>query len=577
LLTEYFKEILDNYIESKNTGRFNKNHEMFKLINYTTTDALNGIAKAYGLKVKGSCGAGTWTRYPWIAIYNEKITTTIQRGVYIVYLFSEDMSRVYLTLNQGCTNLKKDLGTKGAREAMITTREMIRNALNYAQFNTDNDLIIGNVDYEIGSIYYKEYLRGSLPNEEEFVQDLKDMIKIYDDYYKLIYLKDYDVTPNHHEFITIIEDGEKSMKDNLHTIYNYIRAKGFIYTYGDLSNLYLSLKTKPFLILAGISGTGKSKIVRLFADAIGANYNLISVKPDWNDSTELFGYKNIYDEFVPGQLTRIIQEASKPQNLNKPYFVCLDEMNLARVEYYLSDYLSIIESRHFDSDNRLITDRIFRKDYLTEDNPYAGLSFPENLYIIGTVNMDDTTFAFSRKVLDRVNTIEFSDVRLDILDFGLEDDIDRINLQNSWFKTDYLTIKDAIRVDKEYVSKINKEIIEINNILAMGNKHFGYRVRDEIIFYMLENKKHKLLEEDVALDYQIMQKILPTITGSDRLIKDILIELYNYCNPSNHITDNIDYIKHAEEGLETALYINSANKILMMLRGYEDGFVSFWQ
>ena len=94
---------------------------------------------------------------------------------------------------------------------------------------------------------------------------------------------------------------------------------------------------------------------------------------------------------------------------------------------------------------------------------------------------------------------------------------------------------------------------------------------------MLENKKHKLLEEDVALDYQIMQKILPTITGSDRLIKDILIELYNYCNPSNHITDNIDYIKHAEEGLETALYINSANKILMMLRGYEDGFVSFWQ
>ena len=107
MLTEYFKEILDNYIESKNTGRFNKNHEMFKLINYTTTDALNEIAKAYGLKVKGSCGAGTWTRYPWIAIYNEKITTTIQRGVYIVYLFSEDMSRVYLTLNQGCTNLKK--------------------------------------------------------------------------------------------------------------------------------------------------------------------------------------------------------------------------------------------------------------------------------------------------------------------------------------------------------------------------------------------------------------------------------------------------------------------------------------
>src|SRR5690606_32264780 len=125
-------------------------------------------------------------------------------------------------------------------------------------------------------------------------------------------------------------------------------------------------------------------------------------------------------------------------------------------------------------------------------------------------------FAFSRKVLDRVNTIEFSDVRLDILEFDLEDDVEKVKLDNSWFKADYLTIKDAIKIDKEYVHKINKEIMEINNILAMGNKHFGYRVRDEIVFYMLENKRYGLLEEHVAFDYQIMQKILPTITGSDR-------------------------------------------------------------
>lgn len=577
MITEYFKQILDNYIESKTTGRFNKNHKMFKLINYTTTDALNEIVREYGLTVRGSCGAGTWTNYPWIAIYNGNITTTIQRGVYIVYLFAEDMSRVYLTLNQGCTNLKKELGTKGAREAMIETREMIRDTLNNTRFNTDNDLIIGNVDYEIGAIYYKEYLRENFPNEEEFLEDLMEMLKIYDDYYNLIYLKDKEVTNKQAEIAVNKGVIEKNMKDNIRSVYRYIKSKGFIYTYEDLCNFYLSLKTKPFLILAGISGTGKSKLVRLFAEAVDARYSLISVKPDWNDSTELFGYKNINDEFIPGQLTRIIQEASKPENLDRPYFVCLDEMNLARVEYYLSEYLSIIESRYFDENNRLLTDRIFPKGYLPEDNPYANLRIPENLYIIGTVNMDDTTFAFSRKVLDRVNTIEFSDVRLDILEFDLEDDVEKVKLDNSWFKADYLTIKDAIKIDKEYVHKINKEIMEINNILAMGNKHFGYRVRDEIVFYMLENKRYGLLEEHVAFDYQIMQKILPTITGSDRVIKDILIELYNYCNPSNHIVDSIDYIQLAEEGLETALYINSANKILMMLRGYEDGFVSFWQ
>ena len=495
MITDYFKEILDNYIESKTTGRFNKNHEMFKLINYTTTDALNEIVREYGLSARGSCGAGRWTKYPWIAIYNENITTTIQRGVYIVYLFSEDMSRVYLTLNQGCTNLKKELGTKGARESMIETREMIRNTLNNTRFNTDNDLIIGNVDYEIGSIYYKEYLRENFPNEEEFLEDLKEMIRIYDDYYNLIYLKDKEVTNKQTEIAVNKGIIEKNMKDNISSIYRNIKSKGFIFSYEDLSNFYLSLKTKPFLILAGISGTGKSKLVKIICRScrgydLNNQYSIISVKPDWNDSTELFGYKNINDEFIPGQLTRIIQEASKPENLNKPYFVCLDEMNLARVEYYLSEYLSIIESRYFDENNQLLTDRIFPKGYLPEDNPYANLRIPENLYIIGTVNMDDTTFAFSRKVLDRVNTIEFSDVRLDILDFDLEDNIENMKLDNSWFKTNYLSIKDAIKIDKEYVNKINKEIMEINNIMAMGNKHFGYRVRDEIVFYMLENKRY---------------------------------------------------------------------------------------
>lgn len=578
MITNHFKEILDNYLESIKKGRFNKNHEMFKLVNYTATDAVKNIAEEYGLSARGSSGAGGWTKYPWIAIYNDNITTTIQRGVYIVYLFSQDMSRVYLTLNQGCTNLKKELGTKAARKAMVSTREMIRNTLNNSRFNTDNDLTIGNVDYEIGSIYYKEYLKENFPRKAEFLEDLQDMIRIYNDYYNIIFTEENKVATE----TKILDSGEGSMKDIIGKIDKIIRAKGYIFSYEELSNFYLSLKTKPFLILAGISGTGKSKLVKLFAEAVGATssngqYNVISVKPDWNDSTELFGYKNINDRFVPGQLTRIIKEASEPENINKPYFICLDEMNLARVEYYLSEYLSTIESRYFDQNKELLTDRIFPNGYLPRENSYADLRIPENLYIIGTVNMDDTTFAFSRKVLDRVNTIEFSDVRLDLLDFDTEDNIGKLSLDNSWFKTRFLSIKDAINADRKYVTKINDEIIEINNIMAIGNKHFGYRVRDEIVFYMLENKINGLLEEHIAFDYQIMQKILPTITGSERVIKEILIDLYNYCNPSSQIVEEIDYIKHGEEGLETALYINSANKILMMLRGYEDGFASFWQ
>ena len=113
-------------------------------------------------------------------------------------------------------------------------------------------------------------------------------------------------------------------------INQYINGNGYIYSYEELSNFYLSLKTKPFVILAGISGTGKSKLVRLFAESINAKFKSIPVKPDWNDSTELLGYKNIKDEFVKGELYKVIDEAK--EHLDTPYFVCLDEMNLARVE-----------------------------------------------------------------------------------------------------------------------------------------------------------------------------------------------------------------------------------------------------
>ncbi|MBU3188336.1 AAA family ATPase [Clostridium bowmanii] len=363
-------------------------------------------------------------------------------------------------------------------------------------------------------------------------------------------------------------------------INSYIITRSFLYSPVTLSNFYLSLKTKPFVILAGISGSGKSKLVRLFAEAIGATkengrFNMISVKPDWNDSTELLGYKNINEEFVPGKLIKIICEASKAENKDKPYFICLDEMNLARVEYYLSDYLSLIESREVSESGEILTDKLFSVDYLGENNPYSNLYIPENIYIVGTVNMDDTTFAFSRKVLDRANTIEFSDVNLQSLDFP-DEDIQCNVLKNNFLKTSFLTIKDAIRYDKDYVNEINNKIIAINSILRIGNKHFGYRVRDEIVFYMLENKIAGLLSEDNAFDFQIMQKVLPIITGSEYIVKEILIKIFNYCSPSGEIADGTEYLDDAEKFKENALYIESADKIIKMLRGYEDGFASFW-
>ena len=231
-------------------------------------------------------------------------------------------------------------------------------------------------------------------------------------------------------------DEELIATDIINKVENYIKNQGYNYTYNQLSNLYLSLKTKPFTILAGISGTGKSKIIRLLSDAIQADYTLISVRPDWNDATDLIGYKNLDDKFIKGQLTKTILKAQ--QNKNKPYLICLDEMNLARVEYYLSDYLSIIESRK-KVEQYIITDNIVQYQ---ENNETIKLHIPDNIYIIGTVNMDDTTFQFSRKVLDRANTIEFSDVDLDNLFFEINEEIEHLNISNDFLKTTYLKTMD---------------------------------------------------------------------------------------------------------------------------------------
>lgn len=370
----------------------------------------------------------------------------------------------------------------------------------------------------------------------------------------------------------------KHYKDIIIHIKQYIDHEGYDYTYEQISNLYLSLKTKPFVILAGISGTGKSKIIRLFANALGATvenngYNMISVRPDWNDSTELIGYKNLESKFIKGKLTQIIEEAS--QNLDKPYFICLDEMNLARVEYYLSDYLSVIESRRKEN-GLIVTDNLIY-DYEIEDSD--SLKLPENLYLIGTVNMDDTTFQFSRKVLDRANTIEFSDVNLEnLFENETEEEVEEISdVYNDFLKSNYLKTIDIEEEYRGYAKDINKKIIEINNILSKSQKQFAYRVRDEILFYMIENKKADLLHEDVAFDYQIMQKVLPSISGSENSIKEILVKLFNFICEKEILNDSD--IDEAENYLQSnnVRYRKSAEKLVYMLKGYNyDGYASYW-
>lgn len=200
------------------------------------------------------------------------------------------------------------------------------------------------------------------------------------------------------------EDASMTDKQKIDRIKKYIAWKGFSYADGLVENFYLSLKSKPFVILAGTSGTGKTRLVKLFAEAISAEYKMVPVRPDWSDSSDLFGHVNLNGEFILGAILEFISDAVRSPE--KPFILCLDEMNLARVEYYLSDFLSVIETREMNNgvieSAPLMSLEKYGSDSVAREE-YGELGFPQNLYIVGTVNMDETTFPFSKKVLDRAN------------------------------------------------------------------------------------------------------------------------------------------------------------------------------
>ena len=429
-------------------------------------------------------------------------------------------------------------------------------------------------------IFYKEYKKGNVPGESELQNDLKRMMDIYKEY--------VNGKAENTEIIEVKEGEEQlSTKETLASIKNYIAAKGFTFDECLVENYYLSLKSKPFVILAGTSGTGKTRLVRLFAEAIGATsqngrYKLVSVRPDWSDSSDLFGHVNLNDKFIPGAIIDFVKQAEL--DCKNPYFLCLDEMNLARVEYYLSDILSIIETREY-VDGKVTTDPLITENYYGADTiargKYGVVRIPENLYIIGTVNMDETTFPFSRKVLDRANTIEFSTVKL-LADFdSAQGEAKAIYADNAFMKADYVFFNQCAS-DKDFVEEVCSELQDINKILEKANAHVGYRVRDEIVFYMLNNKNaDDLLTRNQAFDREIMQKILPRIQGSSASVKTMLCELFKYCAGDYESyqteSDDVSAKMMAAANKETCKYKESAKKIAFMVRRFEeDGFTAYW-
>jgi hypothetical protein len=348
----------------------------------------------------------------------------------------------------------------------------------------------------------------------------------------------------------------------------------------DANEFLLSaLKTKPFLLLAGISGTGKSRKVQELAYATcprdgeldsdptsPGNYCLIEVKPNWHDSTELLGYySNLSGKYVLTDFIRFVYKAI--QHPDVPFFVCLDEMNLAPVEQYFAEYLSVLETRKKIQNEqtgeneivsaKLITSKSFQnvklksevatplergddvpheyKDLYTGEDLQVvkyikknGLRLPQNLFVIGTVNMDDTTHQFSRKVIDRAFTIEMNGGDLS----SMFDAKDTLSYAETTLEAKYVVpsfakaqeVLDAFPNDAETIKeKVPKLLDFVNGDGIFKDTPFrvSYRVENEMVLYFgalrqfdKESSAEALINK--AFLAILLEKILPRVEGDEK-------------------------------------------------------------
>ena len=447
------------------------------------------------------------------------------------------------------------------------------------------------------------------------------------------------------------------LQSDYHSLYG--KTKNSNSTKGELKPnahfLHISyltaLRTKPFMLLAGISGTGKSRIVRKLAQATvteklqrangytgedfandrwtlhsPANFELIQVKPNWHNSMDVIGYlSNIPSpHYVFTPFIEFIVKAW--QHPEVPFFLCLDEMNLAPVEEYFAEFLSAIESRSFEGEEYL-TDPIIKPfnsfgedvaktmvntlfpNFTAGDTESAitkvikhfrtkGLTLPKNLIVIGTVNMDETTFSFSRKVLDRAMSVEMNEVNYDsFLTDTTDDDLKAI--VEAFEQNDDADLN-ALLVDRHIEAR---EIIDdlgddakftidylkrINALLEGTPFKLGYRAANEALIYLQASQEFGQTDRIAALDNFTLMKILSRIEGDETKLKITDSEADKERIAKAEV--NVDEAKqYGDLNILTALRhiitnqlgeqdkLHSVKKIDSMLSQLKrDHFVSFW-
>lgn len=504
------------------------------------------------LEVNVSFGRANKAKVSSIAFLNER--NNVQEGIYPVYLFYTDLD--LLVLAYGVSKSRKPKNNWSLSQPTTI-----------AKYFADHHL--GKPPNYGSSYVYQVYDTREPLNKDEIEEDLLDIIDIYNE-------MEATRMPSKTTNKNIPQE-----TFHLPAFLDQLNATGLRFNPLLVTRFVGSLLAKPFVILTGLSGSGKTRLAQAFVQWIckdAQQYRIVPVGADWTNREPLLGYPNALDpqEYVKpdnGVLDVIIHARDHP---SLPCFLILDEMNLSHVERYFADFLSVMESQE--------AIPLHAGDGQKKPGVPSSIKWPPNLFIIGTVNIDETTHMFSPKVLDRAHTIEFRVTAPEIAAFlntipGSPKQ--RIHATGASMAENFLTLAGtrAISDRDENLKHVHNTLISFFKELRKVGAEFGYRTLTEILQLIRQlGIIDPALSLHEKLDIAIIQKLLPKLHGSRRKLCPVLSTLGSLCFKGKgdiekevFEADNFNYDKN-----KSVFYPLSLEKIARMYKGaIDNGFTSF--
>jgi hypothetical protein len=562
--------------------------------------ALEELLSTEKYVIRGHDGKGNWAHVPWVGVSRSSFNAGGQRGIYLAILFSRMGNMVYFSLQQGSEALTPTQLTQTA-ESLLKRYSLSKGSRMNLESQATRPRRYMDADIFNVPISVAEITQRNLAAALSIVLPVLD--KIADDFESV---SDYEqwVKTHDHAGDDVVAPEIGNIEKIRTMMFSGVLQDGHISAVAQIAWLMQSSLANPFAILTGTSGSGKTRLARRIGATL-ANKNrslLIPVGADWTDNRHVMGYVNhlVRDEGRPVYQTTPIVELllAASGDPDHPYFLILDEMNLSHVERYFADFLSKMESRDeviFHSEGGPL------KGSTGVEVPASIPCIPPNLFVIGTVNVDETTYMFSPKVLDRAQVIEFrvkpdeakaylgSESGGSLPDPEPDEQAGRAFLDLSLRARG---LRQPPLPNPEDMDELKGALGKLFELMHGWRMEFAYRTMNEVIRYArvsfeLETDKSQWSWR-ACLDTQILQKILPKLHGNKKRLEPVLIGLIQFCEmghtPDTKTTYRTDFSstpsvrRILKSDQDPAVFDRSYEKLCDMLDAVRrDQYVSFIQ